>query len=142
MRRPVEKGHRSVLTEPVAKQGPPRRPGGQQVPRHREVPGIEALGLAQVPQTADKPEGDRLDLWVTLVEAYEAKCHAIPPPDPIEAIKFRMEQLGLSKSDIAPYLGGRSRVSEVLNRKRSLSVNMMKRLHNELHIPADSLLGV
>ena len=88
------------------------------------------------------PEGDRLDLWVTLVEAYEAKHHAIPPPDPVEAIKFRMEQLGLSKSDLAPYLGGRSRVSEVLNRKRSLSVNMMKRLHNELHIPADSLLAV
>ena len=88
------------------------------------------------------PEGDRLDLWVTLVEAYEAKHHAIPPPDPIAAIKFRMEQLGLSKSDIAPYLGGRSRVSEVLNRKRSLSVNMMKRLHRDLHIPADSLLAV
>ncbi|MEI6808929.1 MAG: transcriptional regulator [bacterium] len=88
------------------------------------------------------PEGDRLDLWVTLVEAYEAKHHAVPPPDPIEAIKFRMDQLGLSKSEIAPYLGGRNRVSEVLNRKRSLSVNMMKRLHNELHIPADSLLAV
>ena len=88
------------------------------------------------------PEGDRLDLWVTLVEAYEAKHHAIPPPDPIEAIKFRMEQMGLSKSDIAPYLGGRSRVSEVLNRKRGLSVNMMRRLHKDLHIPAEALLAV
>ena len=88
------------------------------------------------------PEGDRLDLWVTLVEAYEAKHHVVLPPDPIEAIKFRMEQLSLSKSDIAPYLGGRSRVSEVLGRKRSLSVSMMKRLHKELHIPADSLLAV
>ena len=88
------------------------------------------------------PEGDRLDLWVTLVEAYEAKHHAVLPPDPIEAIRFRMEQMGLSKSDIAPYLGGRSRVSEVLSRKRSLSVNMMKRLHKELHIPADSLLAI
>lgn len=91
------------------------------------------------PNTA---EGDRLDLWVTLVEAYEAKHHAVLPPDPIEAIRFRMEQMGLSKSDIAPYLGGRSRVSEVLNRKRGLSVNMMKRLHKELHIPADSLLAI
>ena len=88
------------------------------------------------------PEGDRLDLWVTLVEAYEAKHHAVPPPDPIEAIKFRMEQLGLSKSDIAPYLGGRNRVSEVLSRKRGLSINMVKRLHRDLHIPADSLLTV
>jgi len=87
-------------------------------------------------------EGDRLDLWVTLVEAYEAKHHAIPPPDPIEALKFRMEQQGLSKSDLAPYLGGRNRVSEVLNRKRGLSVNMMRRLHKDLHIPADSLLAV
>ena len=90
----------------------------------------------------DTLDGDQLDLWVTLVEAYEAKHHAIPPPDPIEAIKFRMEQLGLSKSDIAPYLGGRNRVSEVLSRKRSLSVSMMKRLHKGLHIPADSLLAV
>lgn len=88
------------------------------------------------------PQGDLLDLWVTLVEAYEAKHHAIPPPDPIEAIKFRMEQLGLSKEDLAGYLGGRNRVSEVLSRKRRLSVGMMKRLHHDLHIPADSLLAV
>jgi HTH-type transcriptional regulator/antitoxin HigA len=88
------------------------------------------------------PQGDLLELWVTLVEAYEAKHHAIPPPDPISAIKFRMEQLGLSKSDLATYLGGRSRVSEVLSRKRRLSVTMMRRLHKELNIPADSLLAV
>jgi HTH-type transcriptional regulator / antitoxin HigA len=87
-------------------------------------------------------EGDLLELWVILVDAYEAKHHAIPPPDPIEAIKFRMEQLGLSTSDLAEVLGGRNRVSEVLSRKRGLSVNMMRRLHKELHIPADSLLAV
>ena len=87
-------------------------------------------------------DGDLLELWVTLVDAYETKHHAIPPPDPIEAIKFRMEQLGLSNADLAEVLGGRNRVSEVLNRKRSLSVGMMRRLHKELHIPADSLLAV
>lgn len=99
---------------------------------------IDRLSNAK-PNTAD---GDLLELWVTLVQAYEAKHHAVPPPDPIEAIKFRMEQLGLTKTDIAPMLGGRSRVSEVLGRKRSLSVNMMRRLHKELHIPAESLLAV
>jgi HTH-type transcriptional regulator/antitoxin HigA len=99
---------------------------------------IDRLSDAR-PNTA---QGDLLELWVTLVEAYEARHHAIPPPDPIEAIKFRMEQLGLSRADLAEYLGGRSRVSEVLSRKRSLSVGMMRRLHKELHIPADSLLAV
>ena len=87
------------------------------------------------------PAGDLLELWVTLVEAYEAKHHAIPPPDPIEAIKFRMEQMGLTKSDLAAYLGGANRVSEVLARKRRLSLAMMRRLHKELHIPAESLLA-
>ena len=102
--------------------------------------------LKEIDRLADsKPNtanGDLLELWVTLVEAYEAKHHAIPPPDPIEAIKFRMEQMGLSNTDLAEYLGGKNRVSEVLGRKRSLSVNMMRRLHKELHIPADSLLAV
>lgn len=88
------------------------------------------------------PDGDMLELWVTLVEAYEAKHHAIPPPDPIEAIKFRMEQMGLTKSDLATYLGGPSRVSEVLAGKRGLSLAMMRRLHKELHVPAESLLAV
>ena len=103
----------------------------------RALKEIDRLADAK-PNTAD---GDLLDLWVTLVDSYEAKHHAIPPPDPIEAIKFRMEQLGLSNTDLAEYLGGRNRVSEVLSRKRSLSVNMMRRLHKELHIPADSLLS-
>ena len=90
--------------------------------------------------TPDTPRGDKLDVLTTLVEAYEEKAHQILPPDPVEAIKFRMEQLGLSKSDVAPYLGGKNRVSEVLQRKRNLTVTMMKKLHKELEIPAESLL--
>ncbi len=86
------------------------------------------------------PPGDKLEVLTTLVEAYEEKVHKIMPPDPVEAIKFRMEQLGLSKTDVAPYLGGKNRVSEVLQRKRNLTVKMMKRLHSELEIPAESLL--
>jgi HTH-type transcriptional regulator / antitoxin HigA len=87
------------------------------------------------------PKGDRLDVLVTLVEAFERKHYEIAPPDPIEAIKFRMEQLGLKTTDLAKILGGRSRVSEVLNRKRNLSLEMMRSLHKHLSIPAESLLG-
>ena len=75
------------------------------------------------------------------MEAYEHKHYKINPPDPVEAIKFRMEQLGLKPSDLAKILGGRSRVSEVLNKKRKLTVEMMRSLHKHLAIPADSLLG-
>ena len=85
--------------------------------------------------------GDRLDVLVTLVEAYEQKHYKIDPPDPIEAIKFRMEQLDLKPSDLAKILGGRSRVSEVLNRKRKLTVEMMRSLRKHLAIPAESLLA-
>lgn len=88
----------------------------------------------------DTPRGDRLEVMTTLVEAYEEKAYKILPPDPVEAIKFRMEQLGLSKTDVAPYLGGKNRVSEVLQRKRNLTVKMMQKLHKELEIPAESLL--
>jgi HTH-type transcriptional regulator/antitoxin HigA len=84
--------------------------------------------------------GDRLDVLVTLVEAYEAKRWVIDPPDPIDAIKLRMEQRGLTRRDLERMLGGRGRVSEVLNRRRGLSVEMMRRLHEELAIPAESLL--
>jgi HTH-type transcriptional regulator / antitoxin HigA len=87
------------------------------------------------------PGDDRLELWTTLVEAYEEKRHAILPPDPIEAIKFRLEQEGKTTGDLAKLLGGRNRVSEVMNRKRRLSVAMMRRLHKELHVPAESLLA-
>jgi HTH-type transcriptional regulator/antitoxin HigA len=85
--------------------------------------------------------GDRLDVLVTLVEAYEQKQYKVDPPDPIEAIKFRMEQLELKLSDLAKILGGRSRVSEVLNKKRKLTVEMMRSLRKHLAIPAESLLA-
>ena len=87
------------------------------------------------------PKGDRLEVLVTLVEAYEQKHYMVEPPDPIEAIKFRMEQLGLKSSDLAKILGGRSRASEILNRKRKLTVDMMRSLRKRLDIPAESLLA-
>ena len=82
-----------------------------------------------------------LEVLVTLVEAYEEKKYKIDPPDPIEAIKFRMEQLGLQQSDLAEVLGGRNRVSEILNRKRNLTANMMRQLHKKFNVPAESLLA-
>ena len=87
------------------------------------------------------PKGDRLEVLVTLVEAYEQKHYKVEPPDAVEAIKFRMEQPGLKASDLAKILGGRSRVSEVLNRKRKLTVDMMRSLRKRLDIPAESLLA-
>ena len=81
--------------------------------------------------------GDRLDVLVTLVEAYEQKHYRLDPPNPIEAIKFRMEQLDLKPSDLAKILGGRSHISEVLNKKRKLTVEMMRSLRKHLAIPAN-----
>lgn len=89
----------------------------------------------------DTPEGDELDLLVTLVEAYEMKHFPIAPPDPIEAIKFRMEQLGMTSADMVQYLGSQSRVSEILNRKRNLTLGMIKSLYKGLKIPAEILLA-
>ena len=74
-------------------------------------------------------EGDRLDVLATLVDAYEAEHYPMDPPDPVEAIKLRMEQQGLSRKDLEPLIGTRTRVAEVLNRKRSLSISMIRRLH-------------
>ena len=85
-------------------------------------------------------EGDRLDVLATLIDAYEAKHHPMDPPDPIEAIKFRMEQQGLTRKDLERLLGTRTRVSEVLNRKRGLSIAMIRRLHEELGISAEVLI--
>lgn len=85
-------------------------------------------------------EGDRLDVLLVLVESYEAKHHPIDPPDPVDAIKFRMEQMNLSRKDLEPYIGSRGRVSEVFNRRRSLSLPMIRRLHSNLHIPLESLV--
>ena len=85
--------------------------------------------------------GDLLEVLVTLVEAYEQKHFKIAPPDPIEAIKFRMEQLGLKQSDIAEVIGGKNRASEIINRKRDLTAKMMRDLHKKFNIPAESLLA-
>ena len=91
--------------------------------------------------TEDTREGDELDILATLVEAYERRHFPIDSPDPVEAIRFRMEQLGLTRKDLEPYLGSRHRVSEVLNRKRGLSLSMIRRLHAGLRIPLEVLVG-
>jgi HTH-type transcriptional regulator/antitoxin HigA len=85
-------------------------------------------------------EGDQLDVLATLIDAYEAEHFPMDPPDPIEAIRFRMEQQGLTRKDLERVLGTRTRVSEILNRKRSLSIGMIRRLHAELGISADVLI--
>jgi len=88
----------------------------------------------------DTPEGDLLEVLVTLVEAYEEKHYSIPKPDPIEAILYHMESRGLTRRDLQPYIGSRARVSEVLNRKRSLTMEMIRNLHKGLGIPAEILI--
>ena len=98
---------------------------------------IEGLMSAN-PRT---PEGDRLDVLVTLVEAWERKHQPMDPPDPIEAIRFRMEQSGLTPKDLVPMIGRLNRVYEVLSRKRALTLEMIRRLHAELGIPAESLIA-
>lgn len=85
---------------------------------------------------------DILEALTVLAIDYEKKHYAIPKPDPIEAIKQRMEQLNLSQRDVAPYFGGENRVSEVLNRRRSLTLKMIKALHQHLGIPTETLLAV
>jgi HTH-type transcriptional regulator/antitoxin HigA len=88
----------------------------------------------------DTPQGDEFDLLCTLVESYEMTHYPITPPDPIDAILFRMEQMGMTKTDMAQYLGSQSRVSEVLSRKRKLTLKMVKSLYKGLKIPAEILL--
>jgi HTH-type transcriptional regulator/antitoxin HigA len=85
-------------------------------------------------------KGDRLDVLATLIDAYEAEHHPMDPPDPIEAIQFRMEQQGLTRRDLEGIIGTRTRVAEVLNRKRGLSIAMIRRLHERLGISADVLI--
>lgn len=97
---------------------------------------IEALMTAR----AHTPEGDRLDVMVTLVEAYDKKQYPLDLPDPVEAIKFRMEQSALAPKDLVPMIGQINRVYEVLNRKRPLTLQMIRRLHRKLGIPAESLI--
>ncbi|MBU4226147.1 MAG: helix-turn-helix domain-containing protein [Chloroflexi bacterium] len=86
------------------------------------------------------PEADRLEVLSTLVAAYEDEHYSIPAPDPVEAILYYMESRGLTRADLEPYLGSRARVSEVLNRKRSLSLKMIQKLNAGLGIPAEALL--
>jgi HTH-type transcriptional regulator/antitoxin HigA len=87
------------------------------------------------------PEGDRLDMLATLVQAYEARHFPTEAPDPVEAIKFRMEQSGLTVKDLEPIIGRSNRVYEVLNRKRPLTLAMIRRLHRRLGIPAEVLIA-
>ena len=86
------------------------------------------------------PEGDRLEVLTTLVEAYEDQHYNLPLPDPVDAILYHMESRGLSRRDLEPYIGSRARVSEVLNRKRLLSLDMIRRLSTGLGIPAEVLI--
>jgi HTH-type transcriptional regulator/antitoxin HigA len=97
---------------------------------------IESLMSAR----AGSPEGERLDVMVTLVEAFEKKHYPLDLPDPVEAIKFRMEQMALAPKDLVPLIGQINRVYEILNRKRPLTLQMIRRLHRKLGIPADSLI--
>src|SRR6267154_2649575 len=97
---------------------------------------IETLMSAR----AGSREGERLDVMVTLVEAYEKKHHPLELPDPVEAIKVRMEQMALAPKDLVPMIGQINRVYEILNRKRPLTLQMIRRLHRKLGIPADSLI--
>jgi HTH-type transcriptional regulator/antitoxin HigA len=106
--------------------------------QHREaLKKIEKLWGAR----SGTPQGDLLEVLVTLVESYEDKRHAILPPDPIQAILFRMEQEGLKNSDLAKIVGGRNRASEILHKKRGLSVEMIRNLHRKLRIPVESLIA-
>lgn len=88
----------------------------------------------------DTPEGDELDVLVALVEAYESKRWPIEAPDPVEAIKFRMDQMGLTADDMVKFLGHRSRVSEILNKQRKLTLRMIRNLFSGLQIPLRSLV--
>ena len=101
--------------------------------------------LARVAELMDaepgSPEGDELEVLSTLVDVYESQHFPIEPTDPVDAILFRMEQEGLDRRDLEAYLGSRQRVSEVLNRRRGLSLDMIRRLHAGLKIPLENLIG-
>lgn len=104
---------------------------------HREaVKAIEKLMGAR-PGT---PDGDRLDVLTTLVERYEEQADEIDPPDPIEALRYHMESRGVTRRDLEPFIGSRARVAEVLNRRRALTIDMIRRLHEGLGISAEVLI--
>ena len=102
---------------------------------------VEAVFDAPAEPDTDSDEGARFEALITLIEAYERKHYPIDPPDPIEAIKFRMEQGGLTVKDLEPMIGKSNRVYEVLSGKRNLTLPMIRRLHRDLGIPAESLIG-
>ena len=97
---------------------------------------IEVIFQAE-PET---PEGDRLDVLTMLVEAYEERHHPIPPPEPLDALEYHLESRGLTRRDLEPYIGNRARVAEVMNRRRPLTIDMIRRLHQGLGIPAEVLI--
>jgi HTH-type transcriptional regulator / antitoxin HigA len=97
--------------------------------------------LMELNSSIGTPESDELEILAILVEKYEEKHWFISEPDPVEAIKFRMEQMGLKQKDLMPYIGSKSKVSEVLNKKKSLSLAMIKNLYSGLHIPLEVLIG-
>ena len=102
---------------------------------------MERLFDAPEEPDPDSEEGAFFEALITLIEAYERKHYPISPPDPVEAIKFRMDQGGLSVKDLEPIIGKPNRVYEVLNRKRPLTLAMIRRLHRSLGIPADVLIA-
>ncbi|MBB5273628.1 helix-turn-helix domain-containing protein [Quisquiliibacterium transsilvanicum] len=101
----------------------------------------EVSALVDSDPVSGTPEGDRLDVLATLVQAYEVRHLPISPPDPIEAIKFRMDQSGLTIKDLEPIIGKSNRVYEILNRRRPLTLAMIRRLHQSLGIPAEVLIA-
>ena len=114
--------------------------GNQTNQEHARLPARAQGDRRTNARERNTPAGDRLDVLVVLVEAWEAKHYPLDLPDPIEAIKYHMEQQGLSPHDLIPFIGGRNRVYEVLARKRPLTLKMIWRLHKGLGIPAESLI--
>ncbi|MCX7257487.1 MAG: transcriptional regulator [Polaromonas sp.] len=101
----------------------------------------EVSALIDLDPDRDSPQGERLEVIGTLVQAYEAEHYPIDPPDPIEAIRFRMEQSGMAVKDLVPLIGPLNRVYEVLARKRPLTLHMIRRLHKNMGIPAEVLIA-
>ena len=97
--------------------------------------------LLQSRPTPNSPEGDELDLLVTLIEAYEAVHHPMTTSDPVAYLKARMQQMGLRQADLIPFIGDKTQVSKVLNHKRDLTLPMIKRLSKGLNIPIQRLVG-
>jgi HTH-type transcriptional regulator / antitoxin HigA len=111
-------------------------------PIHSEADYEAALALVETlfEATPGTPEGDQLEVLTTLIEAYEAHQYSIAPPDPIEAINYYLESRGLSRAAIEPYIGNRARVSEILNKRRPLTLEMIRKLHAGLGLPAEVLI--